>query len=118
MIDFYIKQLSVTGFNVRPMTLQFQRGANIIYGTSDSGKSYVVECLDFMFGAKTMRLKSSSGYNAVSLTIQTSQGEIYLERRFDVKKESVTMHYQHFIRCVLCKTVLNFPRLCSKMGVV
>ena len=67
MIDFYIKQLSVTGFNVRPMTLQFQRGANIIYGTSDSGKSYVVECLDFMFGAKTMRLKSSSGYNAVSL---------------------------------------------------
>ena len=92
MIDFYIKQLSVTGFNVRPMTLQFQRGANIIYGTSDSGKSYVVECLDFMFGAKTMRLKSSSGYNAVSLTIQTSQGEIYLERRFDVKKESVTIH--------------------------
>lgn len=92
MTDFYIKQLSVSGYNVRPATLQFQRGANIIYGISDSGKSYVVECLSFMFGAKTMRLKPSSGYNAVGLTIQTAKGEIYLERRFDVKKESVTIH--------------------------
>ena len=91
MVDFYIKQLSVTGVDVRPAILNFQRGTNIIYGDSDYGKSYVVECIDYLFGAKTMRLKSSSGYNRVSMIIQTSQGEIHLERRFDVKKESVTI---------------------------
>lgn len=52
MTDFYISQLQVTGSNVRPAILDFQRGANIIYGNSDEGKSYIVECLDFMFGAK------------------------------------------------------------------
>lgn len=91
MIDFYIQQLSVTGSKVRPTILTFQRGANIIYGDSDSGKSYVAECLDFIFGAKTMRLKYSSGYNCVNVIIKTSQGEIYLSRRFDVQKEAVTI---------------------------
>ncbi len=91
MIDFYIQQLSVTGNGVRPSTFEFHRGTNIIFGDSDSGKSYVAECLGFMFGAKTMRLKRSSGYNMVSLVIKTSQGEIHLTRRFDVSKESVTI---------------------------
>ena len=91
MTDFYIKQLSVTGNGVRPSTFEFRRGTNIIFGDSDSGKSYVAECLGFMFGAKTMRLKRSSGYNMVSVVVKTSQGEIHLARRFDVGKESVTI---------------------------
>ena len=89
MIDFYIRELSVTGPNVRPAVLNFQRGTNIIYGNSDSGKSYVAECLDFIFGAKSMSLKSSSDYNTVTAIIQTSQGEITLSRRFDVSKKAV-----------------------------
>ena len=91
MTDFYIKQLSVTGNGVRPSTFEFRRGTNIIFGDSDSGKSYVAECLIFMFGAKTMLLKRSSGYNMVSIVVKTSQGEIHLARRFDVGKESVTI---------------------------
>ena len=89
MTDFYIRELSVTGTDVRPSVLNFQRGTNIIYGDSDSGKSYVAECLDFIFGAKSMRLKSNSGYNKVTAIIQTSQGEITLSRRFDVNKKAV-----------------------------
>ncbi len=91
MIDFYIRELSVTGFKVRPSVLSFQRGTNIIYGDSDSGKSYVAECLDYIFGAKTMRLKASSGYNTVSVIIKTSKGEIILSRRFDVRKRAVSI---------------------------
>jgi len=93
MTDFYISQLQVTGDKVRPATLDFQRGANIIYGNSDEGKSYIVECLDFMFGAKSMRLKASSGYNTITLKICTSQGSIELVRRFDVSaKKSVSIY--------------------------
>ncbi len=80
-------------YNVRPAILNFQRGANIIYGNSDEGKSYVVECLDFMFGARNMRLKASSRYSTITLKIITSQGSIDLVRRFDVSaKKSVSIY--------------------------
>lgn len=93
MTDFYISQLRVTGNNVRPAVLNFQRGANIICGNSDEGKSYVVECLDFMFGAKNMRLKASSGYNTITMEIVTSQGSITLVRRFDVSAKKCVSIY-------------------------
>ena len=69
MTNFFISQLKITGSEVRPATLEFKQGANIIYGNSDEGKSYIVECLDFMFGAKNMRLKASSGYSTITMTI-------------------------------------------------
>ena len=93
MSDFYISQLRVTGDKVRPAELDFRQGTNIIYGNSDEGKSYIVECLDFMFGAKSMRLQPSSGYNTVTLKVVTSQGDIQLVRRFDVSaKKSVSIY--------------------------
>lgn len=94
MADFYIKKLYVTSLDekVHPAEIEFQKGTNIIYGTSDSGKSYIIECIDYMFGAKSMRLKHSSGYDTVRLDISTSQGEIHLERRFDRKKEQVSIY--------------------------
>ena len=101
MADFYIRQLTVSGDDVKPTVIDFEQGTNIIYGSSDIGKSYIVECLDFLFGAKNMRLKYTSGYSTVSAVIQTSQGEIRLERRFDVRKKSVSIsstdpRYKHF----------------------
>lgn len=95
MTDFYISQLQVTGNNVRPAILNFQRGANIIYGNSDEGKSYIVECLDFMFGSKNMRLKASSGYNTITLKVITSQGDIELVRRFNVSAKKSVSIYAH-----------------------
>ena len=100
MTDFYIKQLTVSGVDVKATVIDFKKGTNIIYGNSDIGKSYVVECLDFLFGAKNMRLKDTSGYNTVSAVIQTSQGEIHIERRFDVRKKAISIfstdpRYEH-----------------------
>ena len=100
MADFYIRQLTVSGDGVKPTVIEFKPGTNIIYGNSDIGKSYVVECLDFIFGAKNMRLKYTSGYSTVSAVIQTSQGEIHLERRFDVRKKAISIfstdpRYEH-----------------------
>lgn len=91
MVDFYIRQLTVSGEGVEPSVISFEPGTNLIFGNSDMGKSYVVECLDFIFGAKTMRLRHSSGYSTVTAIIQTKQGEIRLERRFDVSKKAVSI---------------------------
>lgn len=92
MADFYIKKLTVSGKNVRTAELNFQPGTNIVYGTSELGKSYIVECLDFMFGAKSMRLGSSSGYNELVMTVQRANGyEITITRYFDGRKNDVSI---------------------------
>ena len=89
MTDFYIRKIAFSGPGVQRKEYNFKRGINIIYGDSDKGKSYVAECFDFMFGAKSIRLNASSGYNTVRMYVETSQGEIFLERRLDSKKDSV-----------------------------
>lgn len=89
MAEFYIKEMKISGPDKTTAVYEFQPGANIIYGESDSGKSYVVECLDYMFGEKTMRLKASSGYDTISVVVKTPKGEVKLLRCFDARKKNV-----------------------------
>ena len=86
MTDFYIRKLAFSGPYVKTIEYSFERGINIIHGNSDKGKSYVTDCLNFMFGAKSVRLDARSGYNTIRLYIATSQGDICLERRLDVSR--------------------------------
>lgn len=80
MHNFYIKDVSVTGESVRASSVHFNEGVNIINGASDTGKSYVVECLDYMFGSNEMRLDGSTGYDTVHITVSTAQGELRMSR--------------------------------------
>lgn len=85
MFNFYIKELSLSGDNVETSSLEFTSGLNIICGPSNTGKSYILECLDFMFGckAKDFRIGKETGYNNVHMKIVTDSGDIYLERKFE-----------------------------------
>lgn len=46
---FYIKWLKITA-NDGESRLMFEPGLNIIYGPSNSGKSMVLDCIDYMMG--------------------------------------------------------------------
>lgn len=85
MFNFYIKELSLSGDTIETSSLEFTSGLNIICGPSNTGKSYIAECLDFMFGckAKDFRIGKETGYNSVRMKIVTDNGDIYLERKFD-----------------------------------
>lgn len=48
---FIIKQLAFTGKDVPVAQLDFEDGVNVIWGASNTGKSFVVKALDFMTGA-------------------------------------------------------------------
>lgn len=37
----------------KPVTLMFEERINVVWGASNSGKSYIVKALDLMSGAKT-----------------------------------------------------------------
>ncbi|MBV4424325.1 AAA family ATPase [Clostridium tyrobutyricum] len=85
MRDFYIKKLSLTGPDVKISSVDFIDGLNIICGPSDTGKSYIAECFDFMFGgsSKDFPIDKKTGYNHVRMQIATYNGDITLERNFE-----------------------------------
>jgi len=47
---FYIKKLEVLGDEVKPSIIEFRKGLNIIYGASDTGKTFIYECINYMLG--------------------------------------------------------------------
>lgn len=64
-----IKHLVFTGPNVRPACLDFQPGSNLIYGASNTGKSFTLKSLDFMFGGKKQlpNFNERKGYEGIWL---------------------------------------------------
>ena len=83
MADFYIKKLTITGAGKEPSVVEFVKGLNIIFGPSDTGKSYIAECIDFMFGAKSIRFDRNTDYDTFTLLVSTGKGDVTLERKLD-----------------------------------
>lgn len=84
MSGFYIKQISVSGVEKRTSVIDFSQGVNIIHGLSNTGKTHVVSCIDFMFGAKAMVPfdKDETGYDTVSMRMESKEGDwFYSERK-------------------------------------
>jgi len=71
-----------------PALLEFQRGLNIVRGASDTGKSFLVEAIDFLLGAKVTRDKNSlrdipqrAGYDRARLILRAREDEIFTLQR-------------------------------------
>jgi DNA repair exonuclease SbcCD ATPase subunit len=90
MADFYIKKIIVSGGSNEPSTLDFTDGLNIVCGPSNTGKSYIIECLDFLFGSRKIRLAQNAGYDTVKVIVQVKgDGIVTFERKVDARKISV-----------------------------
>lgn len=66
-----------------PALLRFQGGLNVICGASDTGKSFIVEAIDFLLGSgNPLRdIPERVGYDRARLVLQTSGKEVLtLER--------------------------------------
>ena len=68
---FTIRRLALTGHDVEDAELFFYSGLNVITGPSDTGKTFVFECIDFMFGASTppKTIPEADRYDSVYLDI-------------------------------------------------
>ena len=67
MKRFYIKQITASGEGVKFSAIDFDKGLNIIHGPSNTGKSYVIGCINFMFGSDDIPFtKSATGYDTVT----------------------------------------------------
>lgn len=62
-----IRHLAFTGNQVPPAKLDFESGLNLLYGASNTGKSFTLKSIDFMLGGtKSLpEFKERNGYNKV-----------------------------------------------------
>jgi multidrug efflux pump subunit AcrA (membrane-fusion protein) len=78
-----LRGLSFNSPHREPASLEFQSGLNVICGASDTGKSFLVEAIDFLLGAKgpLRDIPERVGYDRERLALETVNGEIFtLER--------------------------------------
>jgi hypothetical protein len=81
-----LRHLSFHGPNRKVAALEFGPGLNVIFGASDTGKSFAVEAIDFMLGGKpTLRdFPERVGYDRILLGMETLSGESFtLSRSVD-----------------------------------
>lgn len=77
MIGFYIKQLAIKGNGLKDATISFKKGANLVTGASDTGKSYVFSAISYALGAneEPKDINEGIGYNNVYLEIEAYADE-------------------------------------------
>lgn len=78
MSGFQLRRLRVSGLDKISAEVEFQRGLNVISGLSETGKSFVVETIDFMLGGALAprQIPESAGYDRASLKIAVNDGRI------------------------------------------
>ena len=83
---FRIRRLAFFGPQKPPSGITFGPGLNVLYGASDTGKSFIVEALDFMMGGNLAlrEIPERLGYDQVLLGLENLQGkEFTLVRSID-----------------------------------
>lgn len=88
-MSFYIEKIIVSGSGKTESIIELSKGLNIIYGPSNTGKTYIVKCIDFMFGSDKEPIDTSTGYDNVKMVIKTQEGLITMNRKVGDKKISV-----------------------------
>ena len=56
MSRFYVQNITVYGSTMEVLAsrIEFQDGVNIVHGPSNTGKSYILGCLNFMLGSSVI----------------------------------------------------------------
>lgn len=78
-----IKKLEVKGTDKQTALVVFDIGLNVIAGASDTGKSYITKCFQFIFGTETppKPIEQAKGYTHLEVTFETKNGERFVLSR-------------------------------------
>ena len=71
-----LTHLTLVGTNVEPASVGFGPALSVIHGPSDTGKSFIVDAIDFALGSKTLKvIKGIEEYSHVLLGVRTLAGD-------------------------------------------
>lgn len=73
-----IRKILLRGTGVQDAYVEFDGGANILAGESDTGKSYLISCLDYILGAEKLkkRLKEATAYTHLFVEFENPKKEV------------------------------------------
>lgn len=89
-MSFYIEKKIVTGSGKTDSIIELSNGVNIIYGPSNTGKTYIVKCIDYMFGSEREPIDISTGYQYIKIIVRTQCGTITMSRKIGENKIEVS----------------------------
>ncbi|CAM4214006.1 hypothetical protein SAMN06265348_10626 [Pedobacter westerhofensis] len=83
---FYIKQISFRGPDGVQSGLPFEKGLNIVAGSSDTGKSFILDSIDYMMGGgkELEKIGQLEKYDQVLMEIRTFESDIAYTIRRDL----------------------------------
>lgn len=91
MLNFYIKQLRVSGAGKTDGLIEFNDGLNIIQGRSNTGKTWILKCIYYLFSSDTRPFSPLTGYTDIEGTFITKRyGKIVISRKLDEESAIVT----------------------------
>lgn len=112
MSRFYVKEIIVSGStqNVAASKIEFEDGVNIVHGPSNTGKSYILDCINFMLGGKDIPFsRVITNYDVVTITFVSNEGKRVCCKRMIVegrgKKKEVGSNTIEFTY----SDILEFP---------
>jgi hypothetical protein len=83
-LGFQLIQLKLTGSNVSDAEVTFAQGLNVITGPSDTGKTFILQCINYVLGGNDVpkRIPEAKGYDSVILAIKkNADGEVFELKR-------------------------------------
>ncbi len=80
---FYIKRITLVTGNGIQSSVEFDAGLNIIYGESNTGKSLIVDCIDYMFGATEHRFEPKLDLKEIRMLLDVDGNSLTMARKID-----------------------------------
>lgn len=82
-LGIQLRRLCLRGPSVSDAELRFGKGLNVIHGSSNTGKTYVFQCIDYMMGGSKppKDIKEAAGYEVVYLEFTNEQRQSFTLQR-------------------------------------
>lgn len=80
---FYIKRIQIQSGNGTISSVDLNPGLNIVYGESNTGKSLVLNCIDYMFGAEKHIIDAALKIKEITMVLDADGKNITMRRKID-----------------------------------
>ena len=76
---YYISRISAINEDGTSSCVDLTSGMNVIYGPSNTGKSYVLSCIRYVLGKNSPPIAEELGYDEFSVLFRNTENDTYLE---------------------------------------
>lgn len=92
---FWISEIRIVGDGVPPAALKLVDGLNVVAGASNTGKSYILHCINYLLGAQKppKSVKEDARYSTALLELSVRDGRQFVLQR-SLKKGGDFLVYQ------------------------